>query len=149
MPFSEYLDLIEKTSDLTDSTTQLFETAVSIALPTPNMYKADTEVVKILEKAITSPANYADSSKEQQYNEAKIEYIAGYMSFITVDGVTVCELRIPANIKLYFQTWLNLMESGRIDFIKAEMHEHRNRDEEANLQARTAKIEKKQRKQQK
>jgi len=58
-------------------------------------------------------------------------------------GATICELRVHAQMKVYLQTWLNLIESGSIDFIKAEMHKRRNEDELADSQSRIPKKKRK------
>lgn len=144
MPFSEYLELIEITSGSAELSTagQVFETAVKIILPAPSMYKENNEIMQMLERLAELPEHYAKASGERR-DEIARWYRSGYMSFLTVEGVTICELRVQANMKAYLQTWLNLMESGSIDFIKTEMHKRRNEDEHADAQVRIPKKKRK------
>jgi len=120
--FSKYLELVEmSTAENIGVGEQTIVTAVNILLPLPELFSENTEVVQVLEKLFKTV-------EQTEWNKDWINMYAraGYMSFYTIDGVTTCELRVRTEMKEYLQTWLNLSDSGMIDFIKPEMYKRRN-----------------------
>jgi len=144
IPFDDYIALVEMvtSSDLTP-TMQIFETAVDIILPAPEMYKENSEAMQILQQVIPPlPPVYENRNKEE------IEGIitwnrTGYMAFFSTDDSTICELRVFAKMKPYLQTWLKLAESGLIEFIKPTMYKRRKEDDQADLKAHLPKKKRK------
>ena len=114
MSIDDYLERVEMVAaDKLSTAKQIIATAVNILLPEPERFAESAEAVSLLANAL-QPLEQTEWNKDW----ASIFPRTGYMSFYTVDGVTTCELRVRANMKAYLQTWLNLAESGAIDFIK-------------------------------
>ncbi|MCL2807488.1 MAG: hypothetical protein FWD27_04895 [Coriobacteriia bacterium] len=123
LPFSSYLELVDLTLSLElETVEQIFETAAIIALPPPELYENNPEIVAALEARLDEIAPY----EERQTWYRKDWLYPGYIAFALIDNKPTCELRVRSEMKGYLLSLLEYAESGQLEFVKPQVYEWRN-----------------------
>lgn len=111
--FSEYVGYVEWVLHQNwDTYKTICATAVHILLPGPERYSWCLETMSCLRKNLPDVGAAHNDS-----------HYCGYLSFTYIDGQLVGEFRVPWHMKNYLLNLLELKDSGRIDQLKAQMHQ--------------------------
>jgi len=108
LSFGEYVDLVNTVvANSSDSFKKICDTAVTIKLPFAEEFTDDPNIVRLLKQVCP------------EMEEAKRDELhCGYLAFTCIQDKPVYELRVHYVIKEYLLTLLELMESGKLEFIK-------------------------------
>lgn len=117
--FDEYIDLVEQTLKTEKYNFDLVKkTAVTILLPKPENYKVCEASFKTIQKKFTEC-------------EVRENYLSGYFCFSRREEKLYAQFRIPYQIKPYFCTLLELMQTGLLEPMKAETYRRRHQPDES------------------
>lgn len=116
--FADYVQLVDsEILNQEDSFTAICNTAVNVVLARKELFADNPVAVKRLEQALTRITD-----PENQW------FYKAYLAFLMIDGKPCYEYRVHWQMKDYYLTLLDLIESREVDFVKAIMYSKRKND---------------------